>query len=35
MVQEQIWLLTFWHRSFTFNSNKTPTWCSSFQFIIL
>ena len=19
--------LTFWHRSFTFNSNKSPTWC--------
>ena len=22
--------LTFWHRSFTFNSNKPPTWCNSF-----
>jgi hypothetical protein len=22
--------LTFWHRSFTFNSNKSPTWCKSF-----
>jgi hypothetical protein len=22
--------LTFWHRSFTFNSNKSPTWCYSF-----
>jgi hypothetical protein len=27
--------LTFWHRSFTFNSNKSSTWCNSFQFIIL
>jgi hypothetical protein len=23
--------LTFWHRSFTFNSNKSPTWCNSFS----
>jgi len=23
-------ILTFWHRSFTFNSNKSPTWCNSF-----
>ena len=23
-------LLTFWHRSFTFNSNKSPTWCNGF-----
>jgi hypothetical protein len=23
--------LTFWHRSFTFNSNKSPTWCSNFS----
>jgi hypothetical protein len=22
--------LTFWHWSFTFNSNKSPTWCNSF-----
>jgi hypothetical protein len=22
-------MLTFWHRSFTFNSNKSPTWCNS------
>jgi hypothetical protein len=22
---------TFWHRSFTFNSNKSPTWCNSFS----
>jgi hypothetical protein len=21
--------LTFWHRSFTFNSNKSPTWCNN------
>jgi hypothetical protein len=25
------WQLTFWHRSFTFNSNKSPTWCNSFS----
>ena len=24
-------LLTFWHRSFTFNSNKSPTWCNKFS----
>jgi hypothetical protein len=23
--------LTFWHRSFTFNSNKSPTWCKHFS----
>ena len=23
--------LTFWNRSFTFNSNKSPTWCNSFS----
>jgi hypothetical protein len=23
--------LTFWHRSFTFNTNKSPTWCNSFS----
>ena len=23
--------LTFWHRSFTFNSNKSPNWCNSFS----
>jgi hypothetical protein len=23
--------LTFWHRRFTFNSNKSPTWCNSFS----
>jgi len=22
---------TFWHRSFTFNSNKSPTWCNNFS----
>jgi hypothetical protein len=27
--------LTFWHGSFTFHSNKSPTWCNIFQFIIL
>jgi hypothetical protein len=24
-------LLTFWHRNFTFNSNKSPTWCNNFS----
>ena len=24
-------ILTFWHRSFTFNSNKSPTWCNNFS----
>jgi hypothetical protein len=23
--------LTFWHRSFTINSNKSPTWCNNFS----
>jgi hypothetical protein len=23
--------LTFWHRSFTFNSNKSPIWCKNFS----
>jgi hypothetical protein len=23
--------LTFWHRSFRFNSNKSPTWCNNFS----
>jgi len=23
--------LIFWHRSFTFNSNKSPTWCNNFS----
>jgi len=26
-----IFPLTFWHRSFTFNSNKSPTWCNNFS----
>jgi hypothetical protein len=27
-----IWfILTFWQRSFTFNSNKSPTWCNNFS----
>ena len=24
-------LLTFWHRSFTVDSNKSPTWCNNFS----
>jgi len=27
----QLLSLTFWHRSFTFNSNKSPTWFNSFS----
>jgi hypothetical protein len=23
--------LTFWHRNFTFNSNKSSTWCNNFS----
>jgi len=23
--------ITFWHRSITFNSNKSPTWCNNFS----
>jgi hypothetical protein len=26
-----LYILTFWHRSFTFNSNKSPIWCNSFS----
>jgi hypothetical protein len=26
-----LWPLTFWHRSFIFNSNKSPTWCNNFS----
>jgi hypothetical protein len=26
-----LWALTFWHRRFTFNSNKSPTWCNNFS----
>jgi hypothetical protein len=25
------WKLSFWHWSFTFNSNKSPTWCNNFS----
>jgi hypothetical protein len=28
-IPQQSLLLTFWHRSFTFNSNKSPTWCNN------
>ena len=24
-------LINFWHRSFIFNSNKSPTWCNNFS----
>ena len=24
------WIVIFWHRSFTFNSNKWLTWCNNF-----
>ena len=26
-----VYILTFWHQSFTFNSNKSPTWCNNFS----
>jgi hypothetical protein len=29
--RDQLVSLTFWHRSFTFNSNKSPTWCNNFS----
>jgi hypothetical protein len=25
------WCKNFWHRSFTFNSNKSPNWCNNFS----
>ena len=30
--RKDVWMeiLTFWHRRFTFNSNKSPTWCNNF-----
>jgi len=31
MLHSSSWWLTFWHRSFTFNSNKSPTWCNNFS----
>ena len=30
-ASQYIYILTFWHRSFTFNSNKSPTWRNSFS----
>jgi len=24
-------LINFWHWNFTFNSNKSPTWCNNFS----
>jgi hypothetical protein len=31
-INARTWtILTFWHRSFTFNSNKSPTWCNNFS----
>jgi len=30
-VSSNTCILTFWHRSFTLNSNKSPTWCHSFS----
>jgi hypothetical protein len=29
-ASQYIYILTFWQRSFTFNSNKSPTWCNKF-----
>ena len=31
MLADHCWQLTFWHRSFKFNSNKSPTWCNNFS----
>ena len=33
MLENTLFLtfLTFWHRSFTVNSNKSPTWCNNFS----
>jgi len=28
---QTLYTLTFWHQSFTFNSNKSPTWCNNFS----
>ena len=30
-VHRSVLWLTFWHHSFTFNSNKSPAWCNSFS----
>jgi hypothetical protein len=30
-IETDISLLTFWHRSIIFNSNKLPTWCNNFS----
>jgi hypothetical protein len=30
-VREVQFILTFWHRSFKINSNKSPAWCNSFS----
>jgi len=27
----EMFMFNFWHRSFTFNSNKSPTWCNNFS----
>jgi hypothetical protein len=30
-VEKAYCCLTFWHQSFTFNSNKSTTWCNNFS----
>ena len=30
LLRGTVWAFNFWHRRFTFNSNKSPTWCKSF-----
>jgi hypothetical protein len=30
-VEKAYCCLTFWHRSFIFNSNNSPTWCNNFS----
>jgi hypothetical protein len=31
LCKEQLFKLTFWHPSFTFNSDKSKTWCNNFS----
>jgi hypothetical protein len=30
-INYSLYCINFWHRSFTFNSNKSPTWCNNFS----
>jgi hypothetical protein len=31
ILNAEVVILNFWHSSFTFNSNKSPTWCNNFS----